>query len=268
MQRQSKPSFRELGRTLSVSWRDYSIVPPLRWKGTLLKRYALDTLLHFAALVLHIDTFLGDFVKQYGEWVYAVLFLIVFCETGLVILPFLPGDSLLFIGGAFCAAGQMNLPGLIVLLLAAAIGGNSLNYVIGRAIGPKVFNTHVPLLERFLDRAALQKTHDFYERHGGKTLVLARFIPVVRTFAPFVAGVSGMSLSRFQFFNIVGAALWVLLLVLAGYFFGNIPFVRQYLNLIVLVGIGAAIVPVTLAAIWKLWRKKGPAPMVRKPDSH
>ena len=223
----------------------------------------MDTLLHFIALILHIDKFLGDFVHQYGAWVYAVLFAIVFCETGLVVLPFLPGDSLLFIGGAFCAAGQMNLPSLIALLLVAAIGGNTLNYLVGRAIGPKVFNTHVPFLERFLDRAALQKTHDFYERHGGKTIVLARFIPVVRTFAPFVAGVSEMRMGRFQLFNVTGAALWVLLLVLAGYFFGNIPFIRQYLNLIVLVGVGAAIVPVALAALWKLTRKKSDASIAR-----
>lgn len=224
----------------------------------------MDTLLHFAGLILHIDAFLGDFVNQYGAWVYAVLFLIVFCETGLVIVPFLPGDSLLFIGGAFCATGEMNLAWLILLLLAASIGGNSLNYVIGRAIGPAVFNTRVRYIERFLDRRALQKTHDFYDRHGGKTIVLARFIPVVRTFAPFVAGVSGMQAARFQFFNVAGALLWVLLLVLAGYFFGNIPFIRQYLNVIVLVGIGAAIVPIALAGLWKVSRRKAAAPVVRK----
>lgn len=223
----------------------------------------LDTLLHFVALILHIDKFLGDFVHQYGAWVYAVLFAIVFCETGLVILPFLPGDSLLFIGGAFCASGQMDLASLILLLLVASIGGNTVNYVIGRAIGPKVFNTRVPVLERFLDRAALQRTHNFYERHGGKTIVLARFIPVVRTFAPFVAGVSEMRMGRFQFFNVTGAAMWVLLLVLAGYFFGNIPFIRQYLNLIVLVGVGAAVVPVALAALWKLMRKRSAGDVAR-----
>ncbi|MEX3894697.1 hypothetical protein FSB08_08825 [Paraburkholderia sp. JPY432] len=217
----------------------------------------MDTLLHFANLVLHIDKFLGDFIQVYGTWVYAVLFAIVFAETGLVVLPFLPGDSLLFIGGAFCAAGQMHLGLLILLLLVAAIGGNTTNYLIGRAIGPRVFNTHIPVLERFLDRAALQRTHDFYEKHGGKTIVLARFIPVVRTFAPFVAGASSMTWSRFQMFNVVGALSWVLLLVLLGYFFGNIPFIRQYLNVIVLVGIGAAIVPVVLAALWKMLRKNG-----------
>ncbi|MCM2549917.1 VTT domain-containing protein [Burkholderia glumae] len=214
----------------------------------------MDTLLHFVNLVLHIDAFLGKFIQYYGAWVYLVLFLIVFCETGLVILPFLPGDSLLFIAGAFAASGEMSLAALIVLLLVAATLGNTVNYLLGRAIGPKVFDTHVPVLERFLDRAALQKTHDFYERHGGKTLVLARFIPVVRTFAPFVAGVSAMRLARFQFFNVAGALAWVLLLTLLGYFFGNIPFIRQYLNVIVLVGVGAAAVPVVIGALWKLLR--------------
>ena len=224
----------------------------------------MDTLLHFVNLVLHIDKFLGDFIHVYGTWVYAVLFLIVFCETGLVVLPFLPGDSLLFIGGAFCASGEMNLGLLIVLLLVAAVGGNTVNYMIGRAIGPRVFNSHIPFLERFLDRAALQKTHNFYEKHGGKTIVLARFIPVVRTFAPFVAGASEMTVSRFQLFNILGALLWVLLLVLLGYFFGNIPFIRQYLNVIVLVGIGAAIVPVVLGALWKVVRRREPETSARK----
>ncbi|ALE53737.1 membrane-associated protein [Paraburkholderia sp. GV068] len=220
----------------------------------------MDTLLHLANLVLHIDKFLGEFIHVYGAWVYAVLFLIVFCETGLVILPFLPGDSLLFIGGAFCAAGQMNLGLLILLLFVAATTGNTVNYMIGRSIGPKVFNSRIPMLERFLDRRALQKTHDFYEKHGGKTIVLARFIPVVRTFAPFVAGASEMTVSRFQLFNIAGALFWVLLLVLLGYFFGNIPFIRQYLNVIVLVGIGAAIVPVVLGALWKMTRKNASKP--------
>jgi membrane-associated protein len=224
----------------------------------------LDTLLQFANLVLHIDKFLGVFIHEYGAWVYAVLFLIVFCETGLVVLPFLPGDSLLFIGGAFCATGEMNLGLLIVLLLIAAVVGNTVNYMVGRSIGPRVFNSHIPFLERFLDRSALQKTHNFYEKHGGKTIVLARFIPVVRTFAPFVAGASEMTVSRFQLFNILGALLWVLLLVFLGYFFGNIPFIRQYLNLIVLVGIGAAVVPVVLGAVWKMTRKNAAA----KPGSH
>ncbi|MDR5778529.1 VTT domain-containing protein [Caballeronia sp. LZ065] len=219
----------------------------------------MDTLLQFLGLILHIDKSLGVFIQSYGAWVYAVLFLIVFCETGLVVFPFLPGDSLLFIGGAFAASHEMNLLALIALLLVAAITGNTLNYWIGRAIGPKVFDTHIPVLERFLDRAALQKTHNFYERHGGKTIVIARFVPIVRTFAPFVAGVSGMSHSRFQLFNVLGALFWVLLLVLLGFFFGNIPFIKQYLNVIVLVGIGAAIVPVLLGALWKMSRRNSKA---------
>lgn len=214
----------------------------------------MDTLLHFVNLVLHIDAFLGDFIRDYGAWMYLVLFLIVFCETGLVVFPFLPGDSLLFIGGAFAATGHLHIAALIALLLVAAIGGNTLNYLIGRWVGPKVFSTHIPLLERFLDRAALQKTHTFYDKHGGKTIVLARFIPVVRTFAPFVAGASSMGFGRFQLFNVLGALVWVLLLVLVGFFFGNIPFIRQYLNVIVLTGIGAAIVPVALGALWKIGR--------------
>ena len=138
----------------------------------------------------------------------------------------------------------------------AAVGGNTVNYWIGRAVGPKVFHSNIPMLERFLDRAALQKTHNFYEKHGGKTIVIARFVPVVRTFAPFVAGASSMDAARFQFFNVLGALIWVLLLVLLGYFFGNIPFIRQYLNVIVLVGIGAAVVPIALGALWKMTRRK------------
>jgi membrane-associated protein len=228
----------------------------------------LDTLLHFVNLVLHIDAFLGDFIRQYGAWVYAVLFLIVFCETGLVVLPFLPGDSLLFIGGAFCASGAMNIGVLILLLLVAAVTGNTVNYLIGRAIGARVFDSHIPVLERFLDREALRKTHDFYEKHGGKTIVLARFIPIVRTFAPFVAGASQMTVRRFQLFNTAGALFWVLLLVLLGYFFGNIPFIRQYLNVIVLVGIGAAVVPVALGALWKVVRRRAPDGSARKSGGH
>lgn len=212
----------------------------------------METLLAFAGLVLHIDKFLGVFIQQYGSWVYAVLFLIVFCETGLVVLPFLPGDSLLFLGGAFCAAGTMSLAPLIGLVLLAALLGNTVNYGIGSYIGPRVFEHNW----RFLDRAALKRTHDFYERHGGKTVILARFIPVIRTFAPFVAGISGMRWARFQAFNVVGAALWVIGLVLAGYFFGNLPFIRQYLNLIVLAGVAAAAVPVALGGLWRVLRRK------------
>ncbi|MCX8566245.1 MAG: membrane-associated protein [Glomeribacter sp. 1016415] len=212
----------------------------------------METLLHFAGMLLHIDRFLGTFIQQYGAWIYVVLFLIVFCETGLVVFPFLPGDSLLFVGGAFCAMGAMSLPVLIVLLLIAAIVGNTLNYRIGHFIGPRIFASNY----RWLDRAALMKTQNFYERHGGKTIVLARFIPVVRTFAPFVAGLSKMRAARFQLFNISGALLWVFSLVLAGYFFGNLPFVKQYLNVIVLVGVATAAVPVFVGWLWQWLRPK------------
>lgn len=208
--------------------------------------------MQLADLLLHVDKNLGLLVQNYGPWVYGILFAIVFAETGLVVVPFLPGDTLLFIGGAFCASGQMHIGLLIILLFVAAAGGNTVNYWIGRAIGHKIYDMNV----RFIDKAALRKTHDFYEHHGGKTIVMARFIPIVRTFAPFVAGVSEMTFSRFQFFNVVGALLWVVGLVVAGYFFGNIPFVRQYLNVIVLVGLGAAIVPLLLGGLWKLLKGK------------
>lgn len=212
----------------------------------------LETLLAFAGMVLHIDKFLGLFIQNYGAWVYAVLFLIIFCETGLVVLPFLPGDTLLFIGGAYCATGTLSIPALVGLVLVAAVTGNTVNYWIGSWIGPRVFEHHW----RFLDRHALQRTHDFYERHGGKTVILARFVPVVRTFAPFVAGISGMPAWRFQAFNVVGAALWVIGLTVAGYFFGNLPFIRQYLNVIVLAGVAAAVVPVALGGLWRTLRRK------------
>ncbi|ARP80501.1 hypothetical protein CAL12_06405 [Bordetella genomosp. 8] len=203
-------------------------------------------------MVLHVDQTLGIWVAKYGAWVYLVLFLIVFGETGFVVLPFLPGDSLLFIAGAFGASGHIDPMLLGVLLIVAAITGNTLNYAIGRYIGPRVFSMNV----RFLDRSALMRTHAFYEKHGGKTIVLSRFIPLVRTFAPFVAGVAEMSVARFQLFNITGAILWVGSLVAAGYFFGNIPAVKEHLNLIVLIGLAAAIAPLVLAGVWKLVRRR------------
>jgi len=212
----------------------------------------LDTVLQLIDMILHVDKFLGQFVQDYGVWVYGILFAIVFAETGLVVLPFLPGDSLLFIAGAMCATGAMNEWALAGLLLTAAVTGNTVNYLVGSWIGPKVFDHHW----RFLDQQALRRTHDFYERHGGKTLVMARFIPIVRTFAPFVAGVSQMTFARFQMFNLVGAVVWVFGLVFGGYYFGNLPFIKQYLNLIVLAGIGAAVVPLLLGGLWKLVRGK------------
>ena len=211
----------------------------------------MDTLVQLLEMVLHIDKHLGMFIDQYGNWVYLFLFMIVFVETGLVLFPFLPGDSLLFIGGAFAATGAMDPWLLGVLLFIAAVTGNTLNYWIGSKIGPRVYEKNW----RFLDRDALRKTHDFYEHHGGKTIVIARFVPVVRTFAPFVAGVSAMSWARFQLYNTLGALIWVGLLVGGGHLFGNLPVVKQYLNVIVLVGISAAVVPIALGALWKLFSR-------------
>jgi len=202
-------------------------------------------------MVLHVDKSLGILLAEYGNWVYGVLTGIVFAETGLVIFPFLPGDSLLFIAGAFCASGQMNIWLLMTLLTTAAVVGNTVNYWIGRSIGEKVFTHNY----RWVDKDALRKTHAFYENHGGKTIVLARFVPIVRTFAPFVAGVSAMNFAKFQFYNITGALVWVVGLVAAGYFFGNIPIIRDHLNTIVLIGVGAAVIPLALGGLWKFYKR-------------
>jgi len=207
--------------------------------------------MQFFDMILHVDKTLGMLLSQYGIYVYAVLFAIVFCETGLVVLFFFPGDTLLFIAGAFCATGEMSYPLLMGLLILAAVTGNTLNYHIGEAIGQRMF-THD---YRWINKDALKRTHDFFEKHGGKTIILARFVPVVRTFAPFVAGVSDMTHTRFQMFNITGAVLWVAGLVTAGYFFGNIPVIRDHLTAIVLVGVGAAIVPLALGGIYKFGRR-------------
>jgi membrane-associated protein len=207
--------------------------------------------MQFFDMILHVDKTLEVLIQQYGTLVYAVLFAIIFCETGLVVLFFFPGDTLLFIAGALCALGEMNLFLLMLLLITAAVSGNTLNYWIGEAIGQRVF-THD---YRWLNKDALRRTHDFFEKHGGKTIVLARFVPVVRTFAPFVAGVSDMTHTRFQMYNITGAVLWVALLTTAGYFFGNIAIVREHLTEIVLFGVGVAVVPMALGGMWKLSRR-------------
>jgi len=208
-------------------------------------------LMHFFDMILHVDKTLETLLQQYGTLIYAVLFAIIFSETGLVVLFFFPGDTLLFIAGALCAVGEMNLPFLMFLLTTAAVLGNTLNYWIGEAIGQRVF-THD---YRWLNKDALRRTHDFFEKHGGKTIVLARFVPVVRTFAPFVAGVSDMTHTRFQIYNVTGATLWVVALTLAGYMFGNNTLVRENFTAIVLFGVGVAVVPMALSALWKLSRR-------------
>ena len=208
-------------------------------------------LMQFFDMILHVDKTLETLLQQYGTLIYAVLFAIIFSETGLVVLFFFPGDTLLFIAGALCAVGEMNLPFLMFLLTTAAVLGNTLNYWIGEAIGQRVF-THD---YRWLNKDALRRTHDFFEKHGGKTIVLARFVPVVRTFAPFVAGVSDMTHTRFQVYNVTGATLWVVALTLAGYVFGNNTVVRENFTAIVLFGVGVAVVPMALSGLWKLSRR-------------
>ena len=181
-------------------------------------------------LFLHLDRHLADAVAMYGAWVYGLLFLIIFVETGLVVMPFLPGDSLLFVAGALAGVGAMNLPLLLVLLTVAAVAGDALNYTIGRAVGPRVFGWES---SRFFNRAAFDRTHAFYEKYGGFTLVAGRFMPFVRTFAPFVAGVAQMTRRRFTLFDVTGAVLWVGSVTMAGYLFGNVPWVQQHLSKII-----------------------------------
>ena len=180
--------------------------------------------------ILHVDKHLEAFVTSYGAWVYALLFLIIFVETGVVVMPFLPGDSLLFVVGAMCGIGLMNYPLAVGLLFAAAVLGDQCNYGIGRHIGPRVFQWEN---SRFFNKRAFDQAHAFYEKYGGITVIAARFMPFLRTFAPFVAGVSQMTRSKFSLFNVVGAALWVGGIVTAGYFFGNIPFVKTHLDKII-----------------------------------
>ncbi len=197
--------------------------------------------------ILHVDRYLEAFVRDYGPWVYALLFLIVFVETGVVVMPFLPGDSLLFIVGALCGIGLMSLPLAMVILLLAAILGDQCNFAIGRYFGPRVFQWEQ---SRFFNRQAFDRAHAFYERYGGITIILARFMPFIRTFAPFVAGVADMNRARFTAYNVVGALVWVLGICTAGYFFGNLPFVREHLDKI----IWALIFVPGLIAIFGAWR--------------
>jgi len=194
-------------------------------------------------LFLHLDKHLAALLQQHGPWIYLLLFLIVFCETGLVVTPFLPGDSLLFVAGTLWAAAGMDIYVLMATLIAAALLGDNCNYWIGRYLGPRVFRWEN---SRFFNRKALDYTHAFYERHGGKTVVLARFLPLVRTFAPFVAGVGRMHYPRFMGFSVTGALAWVVSLVYAGYFLGNIPAVRQNLTAVILIIVAISLAPLLI----------------------
>ncbi|MFZ2853394.1 MAG: DedA family protein [Rhodocyclaceae bacterium] len=203
----------------------------------------MEYLASFIDIVLHLDKHLTVLVQQYGPWIYAILFVIIFSETGFVVTPFLPGDSLLFVAGAVAALGGMDIAILLAVLGSAAVLGNMLNYQIGRYFGPKVFQWEN---SRFFNRAALEKTHAFYEKHGGKTLVLSRFLPLFRTFAPFVAGIGAMSYPRFTFFNLAGGIGWVGSLTLAGYWFGNLPWVQKNLTLVIVGIIGVSLIPLLI----------------------
>ena len=209
----------------------------------------MDIALFLIDFILHVDQHLAEFVRDYGVWIYALLFLIVFVETGLVVMPFLPGDSLLFMVGALAGTGVMSLPVAMAVLLLAAILGDQVNYTIGRTIGPKVFQWEN---SRWFNRKAFDAAHSFYEKHGGITIILARFMPFVRTFAPFVAGVAQMNRATFTMFNVVGALIWVLGLTTVGYLFGNIPLVQQHLSKI----IWALILIPGLIAIFGAWKAR------------
>jgi len=207
--------------------------------------------LSFIQAILHIDQTLHLITAQYGAWVYAALFTTVFCETGIVPLFFLPGVPLLFISGALSATGVIDIWAVMALVFAAAVLGSNLNYAIGKALRQKI----VPHNYHWINREALQKTHTFYEKHGGPTFLVFLFIPFVRTFASFVAGISAMTYRKFQIFSTAGAALWVLVLIPAGYFFGNIPFIHEHLNVIVMLSIIVGLGFTLAGSLWKLSRK-------------
>jgi membrane-associated protein len=205
----------------------------------------MDWLRGFVDIFLHLDQHLSQTISQYGVWTHLILFLIVFCETGLVITPFLPGDSLLFAAGTFAALGALDLWLVVILLIVAAIVGDTVNYWVGAYVGPRAFRGDI----RFLRKDYLDRTHAFYEKHGGKTIILARFIPIIRTFAPFVAGVGAMTYPKFITYNVLGAVLWVGIFVLGGYFFGNIPVVRENFTIVILVIIAISVMPIAVEAL-------------------
>jgi membrane-associated protein len=207
----------------------------------------MEFIAQFIDIVLHLDKHLALLLAEYGTWVYGILFLIIFCETGLVVTPFLPGDSLLFVAGALAAAsgasGGLDIEVLIAVLLAAAIIGDNTNYWIGHYIGPRVFGWEQ---SRFFNRAAFDKTHAFFEHHGGKTIIIARFLPLVRTFAPFVAGVARMTYRRYFLLDLAGGILWIGSLTLAGYWLGNLPYIKNNLTLVIVAIIALSLLPVAI----------------------
>ncbi|MBI4033175.1 MAG: DedA family protein [Candidatus Blackburnbacteria bacterium] len=202
----------------------------------------------FVEIVLHLDKHLAVLVANYGTFTYAFLFLIIFMETGFVVTPFLPGDSLLFATGAIASLGSLNLPLLLILLSIAAILGDTVNYWAGRKVGTAIFRKETGI---FLNKKHLERTHRFYEKHGGKTIIIARFIPIVRTFAPFVAGIGDMSYPKFLSYNIIGGLVWINLFTLAGYYFGNIPVVKHNFSFVIFVIIGLSVLPIVVEFVRK-----------------
>lgn len=200
----------------------------------------MELIAAFFDVVLHLDRHLQAVAAEYGTWIYLLLFLIIFCETGLVVTPFLPGDSLLFVSGTLAAAGAMDVHALAATLMAASFSGDNTNYWIGHHVGPRVFTSEE---SRWLNRAYLDRTHRFYERHGGKTVVIARFMPIVRTFAPFVAGIGRMGYARFLFYSFAGSVFWISFFVYGGYHFGNIPVVKQNLTLVIVAIVILSVMP-------------------------
>ena len=200
----------------------------------------MDWVFCFIDFFLHLDKYLPLIIQSFGIWAYVIMFLVIFCETGLVVTPILPGDSLLFALGAFAAQGALNIEILLILLCIAAVAGDTVNYSIGKFLGPKVF--HYPD-SRFFKREYLVRTHQFYEKHGGKTIIIARFVPIIRTFAPFVAGIGTMKYLRFISYNIVGGVSWICLFLLAGYYFGGIPAVKRNFTLVIIAIIIISVMP-------------------------
>ena len=202
--------------------------------------------------VIHIDIHLAEIIKDYGLWTYLILFLIIFCETGLVVTPILPGDSLLFAAGTFAALGSLDITWLFVILSLAAIAGDTVNYWIGNFMGPKIFQKEKI---RFLNKEHLERTHQFYEKYGGKTIVIARFMPIIRTFAPFVAGIGSMSYWKFISYNVIGGVAWIAICMFAGYYFGNLTFVKKNFSLVILAIVIISVLPGVIEFLRHKYRK-------------
>ncbi len=209
----------------------------------------MDLLVQFIDIILHLDKHLAELIIHYGVWIYGILFLIIFCETGLIVTPFLPGDSLLFVTGTLAATGALDIHLLVIMLIAAALLGDNVNYTVGRTLGMRLFKNEK---SRIFNRAHLLRANTFYERHGGKTIIIARYLPIIRTYVPFVAGAAQMPYRRYIFFCIAGAILWVCSVSYAGYFFGNIPFIKNNLSIIILC---LVIIP-AIPAMLEFFRKK------------